>query len=189
MLLEAKLNTYIAAIESGEVLRQFAAVVGKPEAERRIVVAVRLLHTPSAIGLNFFERVNVILEAASIGFDVRIGLGDEIRMKQRSLCARFGVRPNYPKLWEKVGISRDWSPTGYPLNGLRNRPGSGTCGWYLWSGCELSDDPNYFMPLHFAHLKSRSDSVLAYMALPQGWRFLQAPGYEDVWYDENVDQE
>jgi hypothetical protein len=28
--------------------------------------------------------------------------------------------------------------------------------------------------------------VFPYLALPPGWRFLLAPGYEDVWYDPTL---
>jgi len=28
--------------------------------------------------------------------------------------------------------------------------------------------------------------VLDYLALPPGWRFLIAPDYKDVWFDENL---
>ena len=29
-------------------------------------------------------------------------------------------------------------------------------------------------------------STLPYLGLAPGWRFLIAPGYEDVWYDEKL---
>jgi hypothetical protein len=37
--------------------------------------------------------------------------------------------------------------------------------------------------LHAAHLEDELPEVLSFLALPPGWRFLIAPGHEDVWYD------
>ena len=42
------------------------------------------------------------------------------------------------------------------------------------------------MPLHVGHLAERLPDVMPYLALPPGWRFLLAPGREDVWYDESL---
>jgi hypothetical protein len=39
-----------------------------------------------------------------------------------------------------------------PVNGLRHPPERGTNGWYIWCGEELSDVPDFFAPLHTAHL-------------------------------------
>jgi hypothetical protein len=41
-----------------------------------------------------------------------------------------------------------------------------------------------FKPLHVSHISDWLPSVERYLALPVGWRFLLADGYEDVWYDE-----
>jgi hypothetical protein len=40
-----------------------------------------------------------------------------------------------------------------------------------------------FQPLHVAQLPERCRRALKYLALPPGWRFLDAPGHEDVWSD------
>ena len=69
------------------------------------------------------------------------------------------------------------------LNGLRHPPGSDTNGWYLWPGENLSTDRDFFQPVHVEHLYESSPDVVPYLALPPGWRFLVAPGYEDVWKD------
>lgn len=37
-----------------------------------------------------------------------------------------------------------------------------------------------------AHLRDHAPEVLPYLALPPGWRFLIAPGHEDVWFDEQL---
>jgi hypothetical protein len=45
---------------------------------------------------------------------------------------------------------------------------------------------DFFVPTHAAHLTEYRPICLPYLALPPGWRFLLAPGYEDVWYDESL---
>ena len=71
-----------------------------------------------------------------------------------------------------------------PINGLRHEPVGDTNGWYIWAGPELSQDPDFFTPLHVHHLGEWCPQVLPYLALPPGSRFLIAEGYEDVWHDE-----
>ena len=72
------------------------------------------------------------------------------------------------------------------MNGLRHPEAGDTTGWYLWAGDDLSDDPEFFVPLHVEHLKDWRPEFLDYLALPSGWRFLIAPGYEDVWFDDSL---
>src|SRR6266567_6634911 len=61
-----------------------------------------------------------------------------------------------------------------------------TSGWYIWAGEQLSDDPDFFVPLHVEHLAMSCPAAIPYLALPPGWRFLVAPGYEDVWPDQSL---
>ena len=104
--------------------------------------------------------------------------------RQREICERFGVAFMLPEETYKVGISQSALSGDQPLNGLRHPPESGTTGWFIWAGSELSNDPDFFMPLHLYHLLEECPAVLPYLALPPGWRFLIADGYEDVWFDE-----
>jgi hypothetical protein len=67
---------------------------------------------------------------------------------------------------------------------VRVVPESGTCGWYLWAGEELPQHRDLFIPLHVTHLADWCPQALPYLGLPPGWRFLLAPGHEDVWLDE-----
>lgn len=62
----------------------------------------------------------------------------------------------------------------------------GTCGWYIWAGLELSSDPDFFVPMHGEHLFEDRSEAIQYLGLPPGWRFLIAPGYEDIWYDNSL---
>ncbi|MEQ1698563.1 MAG: hypothetical protein ABMA25_00550 [Ilumatobacteraceae bacterium] len=73
-----------------------------------------------------------------------------------------------------------------PLNGLRHPPEGDTTGWYLWAGEELSQEDDFFVPLHVEHLVQWCPDALPSLGLPPGWRFLIAPGYEDGWYDESL---
>ena len=50
----------------------------------------------------------------------------------------------------------------------------------------LSHALDFFVPLHIEHLKDWCPSVLKYLGLPAGWRFLIAPEYEDVWFDSGL---
>jgi hypothetical protein len=111
---------------------------------------------------------------------------DELFAKQRAICDRFSVPfvPTPPHL--KVGVARNLRSGALPLNGVRHPPVGDTSGWYLWRGTELSADPEYFVPLHTEHLVEWCPDVLPYLGLPEGWRFLLTPEYEDVWFDPNV---
>jgi hypothetical protein len=106
-------------------------------------------------------------------------------MTSADVCARFGARPSPPHPDEKLGIALR-SLGLLPLNGLRHKPERGTCGWYLWAGQHLSDAPDFFDPLHVSHIGKYCADAIPYLALPPGWRFLIAPGHEDVWFDENL---
>lgn len=84
-----------------------------------------------------------------------------------------------------VGVARSIGSGLKPINGLRHRRENGTSGWYLWAGetdCPTADDA--FVAMHALHLRERCPEALPYLSLPPGWRFLIAPGYQDVWEDE-----
>jgi hypothetical protein len=105
---------------------------------------------------------------------------------QRKTCARFNAEflPVLPG--EKVGIAEGVSQGLLPINGLRHPPANGTSGWYLWAGEQMSQDPNFFKPLHAEHLDEWCPIAQKYLGLPPGWRFLVADDYEDVWFDPTL---
>jgi hypothetical protein len=103
--------------------------------------------------------------------------------EQAAVCARFSVEASGVSPEQKVGIARNVFSGLAQVNGLRHKPEGDTSGWYIWAGEELSDDPGFFAPLHVEHLAEWCPAVIPYLALPPGWRFLLAPGYEDVWRD------
>jgi hypothetical protein len=108
---------------------------------------------------------------------------EDLKHLQLQLCKKFGVPVSFPERHLKLGISADFFSGKLPLNGLRHPPEQGTCGWFLWAGQELSSAPDFFRPMHVEHLFEPCPQVLPYLALPPGWRFLIAGGYEDVWQD------
>jgi hypothetical protein len=62
-VLQAKLNRYLAFIESGEILEKY------PKAEgRKMVIHVVMKYRPDAEGVRFLERAGAIIEAAGFGF-------------------------------------------------------------------------------------------------------------------------
>jgi hypothetical protein len=115
---------------------------------------------------------------------------------QREICLKFGASCLQSDGRLKMGISRMFDPEQFPVNGLRyprvvsrdtTYPLEGDAtGWYIWSGEELPIDDDAFVPLCAFHLNDKCPEIVKYFGLGPGWRFLLAPGYEDVWYDENL---
>jgi len=105
---------------------------------------------------------------------------------QQAVCSRldmefFECDPNH-----KIGISLNVKDRVRPLNGMRIKPESGTCGWYIWAGEVLSGTSDFFAPLHVSHVESWEPLLLPYLGLPPGSRFLITEQYEDVWYDAKL---
>lgn len=102
------------------------------------------------------------------------------------MCERLGVDPAPCSQHDTVGISPNVLTGLQPLNALRHQPEGGTCGWYIWAGAELSDDPDFFVPLHINHLPEWCPAIVPYLGLPPGYRVLLAPDWEDVWFDPSL---
>jgi hypothetical protein len=105
---------------------------------------------------------------------------------QRETCLKFGASFLAVESHLKIGISKTFDPAQFPINGLCHPPQGDTTGWYVWSGEKLSADPGFFVPLHLSHLNVRCPEIVKYFGLGPGWRFLIAPGQEDVWYDPSL---
>lgn len=105
---------------------------------------------------------------------------------QLRICLQAGVEPFLPEAGSRLGWSTTAVPGAVPLNGLRHPASDGTCGWYVWGGEELSEDADFFAPLCIEHVADRCPEVLPFLALPPGWRFLIAPGHQDVWFDDSL---
>lgn len=109
------------------------------------------------------------------------------RTEQEAVCQRHGVNCDLPGDEMKVGIARNVRDRTLPINGLRHAPAGDTSGWYIWAGeGEPSDDPEFFLPLHVAHLSEWCPDALRFLGLPPGWRFLIAGAHEDVWQDPTL---
>lgn len=110
----------------------------------------------------------------------------DLTEEQVDICHRVGVSPAPVQVNQMVGIARNVQSGTLPINGLRHPPADDTTGWYIWAGEHLSSDPDFFVPLHVSHLTEWCPQVIPYLALPAGWRFMIAPGYEDIWQDPSL---
>jgi len=101
------------------------------------------------------------------------------------VCKRFGAAYEPPTAGCKVGIALQ-TRGHQPLNAVRRPAERGACGWFLWWGDTLTENPDFFQPLHVEHLNERCPEIIRYLALPPGWRVQVAPGHEDAWYDAKL---
>ena len=109
----------------------------------------------------------------------------DIELVQRLLCEEKGYRYVPSSLDSKLCFAKK-TLGKLPLNGLRHPPKGDTNGWYIWCGEELSQEPNFFVPLHTGHLIDLCPEVMLFLGLPPGSRFLVAGDHVDVWYDESL---
>ena len=109
--------------------------------------------------------------------------------QQQELCAKYGVSFVESPDSQKVGISLNVKQGVLPLNGLRHKPEGDTTGWYIWAGTEMSENPEFFQPLHVSHLENWSPLINKFLGLPPGWRFLVSGEYEDIWFDQELLEE
>jgi len=105
---------------------------------------------------------------------------------QKEVCTKFGAVFVEAPSNLKVGISLNVKEGIYPINGMRHPIEGDTSGWYIWAGEQFSEDPDFFVPLHIEHLNEWCPQIIKYLGLAPGWRFLIAPGYEDVWQDTSL---
>jgi hypothetical protein len=104
---------------------------------------------------------------------------------RESIYDILGLTPDHPAPERKLGVSDSALSGRWPMHGLRHRPSPSTNGWFIWSG-EYSDADDFFLPLPIEHVEDRIPAAAPYLALPPGYRFLIAPGHEDVWFDASV---
>jgi hypothetical protein len=112
--------------------------------------------------------------------------GLDLNKEQKELCERYNAPFVETPSFLKVGISLNVKDGIQPINGLRHALEGDTSGWYIWAGENLPDDPDFFVPLHIGHLLEWCPDIIKYLGLPPGWRFLNAPDYEDVWEDKTL---
>ena len=105
--------------------------------------------------------------------------------EQRDVCNRIGADCFGLDTSLKVGIALE-SLDQIPIHAVRLKEENGTTGWYIWGG-EYSNDLDFYSPLCAAHLPKYLPSVLKYLALPPGYRFIiDHKGYEDIWFDSEL---
>ena len=110
-------------------------------------------------------------------------VSDDLVADMTTICRRYGSGLLIAGATQTAGVAEDVVVGAAPLNGLRHRPDR-TSGWFLWAGRGgPGPDASYFKPIHIGHLVDRCPEVMPYLALEPGWRFLIAPGHEDVWFD------
>ncbi|MEV0158386.1 hypothetical protein AB0H57_32570 [Micromonospora sp. NPDC050686] len=93
-----------------------------------------------------------------------------------------------PDLVDEIGWNAGNQAVGpfalaLPVNALRHPLWKRSSGWYIWSG---EDFPEVFEPQHVVHVVELLPEIEPYLDLPPGWRFLLAPGCEDVWQDDSL---
>ena len=108
-----------------------------------------------------------------------------ITKEQEMLCQKYNVSPSVPESDQKLGIALS-TLSQKPINGIRHKIENGTCGWYIWGGEVLLEDPDFFKPLHVKHINEQLPIIQKYLALPVGYRFLVTESYEDVWFDSSI---
>lgn len=110
---------------------------------------------------------------------------DIIEEQQKEICFKYGSSVIESEENTKVGIALK-TIGELPLNALRHAPENNTCGWYIWGGEELSQDPEFFQPLHVLHLKETCPEVIKYLGLAPGWRIMVSGDQVDIWYDQEL---
>ena len=104
--------------------------------------------------------------------------------REQTVCEWQRVEPVKPESGSKLGIALE-TIGKVPINGLRHKKENGTNGWYIWCGEEMSQEEDFFSPLHIEHISEYLPEVMESLELPPGYRFLiDGKNWEDVWFDE-----
>jgi hypothetical protein len=75
------------------------------------------------------------------------------------------------------------------VNGLRHLPDHDTKWLVPVAWREPQPRAGLFQPIHASHLNDWCREAIPHLALPPGWRFVLAPGHEDVWFDSELLEE
>lgn len=61
--------------------------------------------------------------------------------------------------------------------------------WFIYCG-DFEEDADFFQPVHTTHLATILPTLLPYLALAEGAHLIiDNEGYEDVWWDDEMDSE
>jgi hypothetical protein len=113
-------------------------------------------------------------------------LNKSLLVQQKEICLQYGAIFCASHEESKVGIANNVNTGLKPINGLRHPMEGDTTGWYIWAGDELSNDADFFKPVHVMHMPEISPDLMKYLGLPPGWRFLFDDSYLDIWYDDSL---
>ncbi|MBK7959695.1 MAG: hypothetical protein IPK03_17390 [Bacteroidetes bacterium] len=97
---------------------------------------------------------------------------EQLFKDQHETCNRIGSDWVLADLELKIGIADNVLTDLNPINRLRSPIENGTTGWYIWSGQRFSDDADFFKPYCIKHLIELKPSIIKYLGLPPGFRFL-----------------
>jgi hypothetical protein len=113
-------------------------------------------------------------------------MADELIVaSQKAFCVEHAVEYVASLPESKLGFALS-TKGKLPINGLRHPVENETNGWYIWCGEEFNDDAEFFAPLHASHIYEDYPEMGKFLGLPPGYRFLLAPDYVDVWFDESL---
>ena len=104
---------------------------------------------------------------------------------KREICDRYAAEFTPIDWGLRVAIADDFFGDALPKNGVRIEVEGNMTGWYLYASDTISEAVDYYKPYCAEHLPDILPSVIPYLGLPVGWRFIFAPGYEDVWCVES----
>ncbi len=115
-------------------------------------------------------------------------LAKDARIEQERFCNSLNVPFVELDMDMMIGVSKNFNPGTYPINGMRHPKTDTTTGWYIWSGEDFSSDDDFFEPVHAYHIIRRCPRMVKFLGLPEGFRFLydSTKNYQDVWYDESL---
>ncbi|MGN6317354.1 immunity protein Imm33 domain-containing protein [Trinickia sp.] len=100
-------------------------------------------------------------------------------LQQQAICKKYGLPEAEPE--DMVGVAM--ATLGrMPVYGSRIAlPAGGNVSWFFHCG-EYSDAPDFYQPVHVEHLNEILPSVIKYLRLPTGAKFIiDDQGFEDVW--------
>ena len=110
----------------------------------------------------------------------------DYKKEQESICLKYASPYCEPLPLLKIGVAKNIEAGIWPINVLRHPQEGDTTGWYIWSGESLSSDPDFFEPVHVAHIIESFPLITKYLGLAPGMRFLITDTYEDVWKDPSL---
>lgn len=108
----------------------------------------------------------------------------EFIKSQLMICDEYNVKPNIPKIGQKITLSKEIYE-GSEVNGVRYESPSHMTGWYLTSNTYKGDIKTLVVD-HLYHILKERPDLVKFLALPAGYRFYKNDKDEEVWIDKEV---